>query len=469
MTSLRGKRVLVVGLGRRGGGVGVARWAAGQGAEVVVTDLADAEELGDSVAALEGLPIRLALGGHDEADVEWADLVIRNPAVPSESPLLARAREVGTPIAMEIGLFLKSASGRVAGITGSKGKTTTSFALGHLIDGSFPRVVVAGNMGISALDQPALAEHDMAVLEISSFQAEGMAEFRVAPDVFVVTNLLEDHLDRYSTVEQYHEAKVSVLDHQGSGDWAILPSRLDDRARLEGRARGRRAYFEAAGEPLPPGADGVFASGGMLRASWRGDELELGPLANLPLGGAHYASNVAAAACAALALGTGAETIRDRLGSLPKLDHRQEPVATIDAVEYVNDSTATMPAATAASVRAYAGRELVLIAGGSSKRLDPRPLAVAASELVRTVVLLEGDATAGIGKALLARGLDSLRGPFDSIEAAVTEARSVARPGSVVLLAPGATSFGMFADEFDRGTRFKNAVRAMLGDAQPTP
>lgn len=449
--------------------MGVARWAAGQGAEVAVTDLADAEELGDSVAALEGLPIRLALGGHDEADVEWADLVIRNPAVPRESPMLARARAVGTPIAMEIGLFLNSTAGRVAGVTGSKGKTTSSFALGHLIDGSFPRVVVAGNMGISALDQPPLAEHDMAVLEISSFQAEGMAEFRVAPGVFVVTNLLEDHLDRYSTVEQYHEAKVSVLDHQGPDDWAILPSRLDDRARLEGRARGRRAYFEAAGEPLPPGTDGVFASGGVLRAAWEGDELELCPLANLPFGGAHYASNVAAATCAALALGTGAETIRDRLGSLPTLDHRQEPVATIDAIEYVNDSTATMPEATAASVRAYAGRDVVLIAGGSSKQLDPRPLAVAAAELVRTVVLLEGDATAGIGKALLARGLNSLRGPFDSMEAAVTEARSVARPGSVVLLAPGATSFGMFADEFDRGTRFKNAVRAMLSDAQPAP
>jgi UDP-N-acetylmuramoylalanine--D-glutamate ligase len=458
---MQGKRVLVVGLGRRDGGVGVARWAVGQGAEVAVTDLSDAEELRDSVAALKGLPIRFVLGSHDEADVDWADLLIRNPAIPDGSRMLTRARKLETPIAMEIGLFLDSTAARVVGITGSKGKTTASFALGHLIDDSFPRVSVAGNMGISALDQPTLAADNVAVLEISSFQAEGMAEFRVAPDVFVVTNLLEDHLDRYSTIERYHEAKVSVLDHQGPGDWAILPSKLDDRMKLEGRARGRRAYFEAAGEPLPPGADGVFASAGILRAHWQGEEFDLGALADLPLAGAHYVSNVAAAASAALAVGAGVDAIRARLGSLPRLDHRQEPVATIDEVEYVNDSAATMPEATAASIRTYAGRDIVLIAGGSSKRLNPWPLAVAVAELARAVVLLEGDATEGIAAALRGRGFDSLHGPVGSMEAAVKEASSLARPGSVVLLAPGATSFGMFEDEFDRGAQFRDAVRAV--------
>lgn len=457
-----GKKVLVIGLGRRGGGVGVARWAATQGAEVLVTDLDGREELRDSIAALDDLPIEFALGGHDEVEMGWADLVIRNPAVPSDSPLLARARDLGIPIAMEMALFLRSTPGRTIGVTGSKGKTTTSFAVEHLLEGFFPQVMIAGNMGISALDQPVLEEGDVAVLEISSFQAEGMAEFRVAPDVFVVTNLLEDHLDRYSTVEQYHEAKVSVLDHQGVDGWAILPSTLFDRVRLEGRARGRRGYFEADGEPLPLGANGVFAADGMLRANWEGRELELGPVADLPLQGAHNVSNVAAAIAAALAASVDSEAIRARLCSLPRLYHRQESVATIDGVEYVNDSAATMPAATAASVKAYAGRDVILIAGGSSKNLDPRPLATAVAKVARTVVLLEGDATAGIEEALLALGHNSLLGPFDSMEAALAAAKSAARPDSVVLLAPGATSFGMFKDEFDRGAKFKNAVQAMV-------
>jgi UDP-N-acetylmuramoylalanine--D-glutamate ligase len=463
---LRGKKVLVVGLGRRGGGVGVARWAAGQGAEVVVTDLGGAEELAEPVAALDGLPIEFVLGGHDGVDLGWADLVIRNPAVPAKSPLLVRARDLGKPIAMEMGLFLESTEGRALGITGSKGKTTTSYALRHLLDGSFPRVTLAGNMGISALDQRPLAANELAVLEISSFQAEGIADSRVAPEVFVVTNLLEDHLDRYRTVDQYHEAKVAVLDHQDRSSWAILPSRFQDRAKLEGRVRGRCAYFEAAGEPIPPGADGVFSSAGRLRARWGGDELELVPLDDLPLAGEHNVSNIGAAVGAALAVGVSAEAIRDRLRSLPVLDDRQELVATVDGVEYVNDSAATMPAATAASIRTYAGRDIVLIAGGTSKNLEPEPLASPVAELAREVVLLQGDATEGIRSAIRSRGHDRQLGPFDSMEAALEAARLVAHPGSVVLLAPGATSFGMFEDEFDRGAKFRDAVRAMLAAAK---
>jgi UDP-N-acetylmuramoylalanine--D-glutamate ligase len=320
-------------------------------------------------------------------------------------------------------------------------------------------------MGISALDQPALAKDEIAVLEISSFQAEGLAESRIAPDVFVVTNLLEDHLDCYSTIEQYHEAKAAVLDHQDQDDWAILPSRLFDRTRLEGRARGRRAYFEADGEPLPPGTDGVFASDGVLRANWEGEELELIALSDLPLDGAHNVSNASAAVVAALAVGVTLDAIRKRLASIPQIEHRQMPVATIDGVEYVNDSAATMPEATRASLRTFAGRDIILIAGGSDKKLKPRPLALAAAKLARTVVLLEGSATDGIREALLAVGVSSLLGPFDSIEAAVEAAKAKARPGSVVLLAPGAASFGMFVDEFDRGAKFRSAVLGIPADA----
>lgn len=459
---MHGKTVLVVGLGRRGGGVGVAKWAAAQGAEVVVTDSASREALTDSIAELSDFPtVQFVLGGHDEVDVATADLVVRNPAVRSDSDLLVQARELGVPVAMELGLYLRSTKASLIGVTGSKGKTTTSFAIHHLLDGSFPRVEIAGNMGISALDQPALAQDEIGVLEISSFQAEGMAEFRVAPHVFVVTNLLEDHLDRYPTVDHYHEAKMAVLDHQRRDDWAVLPSRIDERIRLDGRARGRRLYFEAEGEPLPPGADGVFTVDGSVRAIRAGREIELLPVSDLPLSGDHNVSNLAAAIGAALAVGIDPAAIGHRLASFQGLEHRQMSVATIDGVEYVNDSAATMPAATAASLRTYTNRDIVLIAGGSSKKLNPHPLATAVAELARTVVLLEGDATGGIRNSLTTLGFDALQGPLDSMEAAVMAAASIARPGSIVLLAPGATSFGMFADEFDRGEKFKDAVLSL--------
>jgi UDP-N-acetylmuramoylalanine--D-glutamate ligase len=459
---LQGKKVLVLGLGRKGGGVGVARWAVANGAEVVVTDLGREDELRSSIEELDALPVRFALGRHDAADVEWADLVIRNPAIPSDSWVLERARELGTPVTMEIALFLQSTRAPVVGITGTKGKTTTSYATHHLVTGSFARAEIVGNMGISALAQAGLRADGIAVAEVSSFQAEGLAEARIAPVVFVVTNLLEDHLDRYPSLEAYHEAKVAVFDHQGPGDWAILPSRRYDRERLDGRVRGRLAYFQSAGEPLPEGADGVWVSKGVLRGRWAGEEIELVPVTELPIVADHYASNAAAAACAALAAGVAPGTVRDRLRSLRPRPDRQELVATVDGVDYVNDTTATAPAATAASIRTYEGRDVILIAGGADKGgLDPAPLATAVVEAVRTVVLLEGTATDGIAAALRAEGYESVVGPLGSMDAAVAEARAVAEPDAVVLLAPGAASVGLFEDEFHRGAEFRRAVQAV--------
>jgi UDP-N-acetylmuramoylalanine--D-glutamate ligase len=423
-----------------------------------VTDLGDEDHLSRSIAELSDLSIRYVLGRHEEADLSWADLVVRNPAIPHDSDFLSRARELGVPIAMELALFIESTAGTVVGVTGSKGKTTTSFAIHHLMSGSFPRVGLAGNMGISAINQDRFGKDDVAVIEVSSFQAEGMTDVGVAPDVFVITNLLEDHLDRYSGIEEYHEAKVSVLDHQGEDSWAILPSHLPDTVDLDDRRHGRRAYFGT--EPPPdPQADAVFATDGVLRARWQGAEITLGSLSDLPIQGRHYAENIAAAAAAAMALGVSPEEIGDRLPSLPTIEHRQEHVAEVDGVDYVNDSAATVPAATAASVTTYASRDIVLIAGGSSKRLDPEPLALPVAELARAVVLLDGDATEGIRAALRSRGFDDFHGPLGSMGEAVETAAALAKPGSVVLLAPGATSFGMFADEFDRGSQFREAVR----------
>ncbi len=449
--------------------MGVARWAAREGADVIVTDLGSEKELRTSIQSLKGCPVGLTLEGHDPADLEWADLVIRNPAVPADSWVLERARELGKPVTMEMALFVDATDATVIGITGSKGKTTASYATEHLLKGTFPRIELVGNMGISALDSPPLGQGSVAVAEVSSFQAEGMAEHGAAPHVFAVTNLLEDHLDRYANVDAYHEAKAAVLDHQEENDWAILPSRRFDRERLEPRTRGRIAYFETAGEPLPEGAPGVSCCGGALRARWDGREIELVRVEDLPMRAEHYLGNVAAAACVALAVGAEPESLRDPLSSLRPLEDRQEIVATVNGVQFVNDTTATMPAAAAASIRSYASKDLVLIAGGASKRLDPTPLAVAASELARHVVLLDGPATAGIERALRHRGFGAISGPHDSMASAVTAAESLSGPGSVVLLAPGASSFGMFQNEFERGSKFREAVLPKSGRIRTAP
>ena len=456
---MRGKRVLVLGLGRHGGGIGTALWAVRGGAEVVVTDLASESDLRPALAELEGLPIRYRLGGHDPADLDWADVVIRSPAVPNHAPILAQARERGVPVTTEMAIFFESARGQTIGVTGSKGKTTTSSIVHHIVSDSYAWAKALGNMGVSAVQHADMPANGVATIEISSFQAEGLTEQGLAPSVLVVTNLLEDHLDRYDNdIELYHEAKARLLDGQGPDGWAILPSSPYERGRLGPRVKGRRAYFQVRDHPLPDGADGVWRSGEVLRSRWAEREFELLPVEELPLGADHYVSNVAAATCAALAAGVSPGRVSARLRTLELVPHRQEPVAVVDGVSYINDTTATIPAAAAASISSYPSGYIYLIAGGADKALDTTPLVEAIAQHVAGVSFLKGTATAAMIDRLRRHGYGAISGPHSSMAAAVSDARARAAIGDTVLLAPGAASFGLFSNEFDRGEKFRQAV-----------
>src|SRR3954469_7234936 len=177
-TSFAGKRALVMGLGIHGGGLGVARFLARQGADVTVTDLRTAEQLAGPLGQLAGLPIRYVLGEHREADFADTDLVVRNPAVPRESPLLAAARAAGVPVEMEMSLSFRHCPAPIIGVTGTKGKTTTTSLCAAMLTAWRADAVVAGNMGISALEQlDAIGPETPVVIELSSWQLEGLAEY----------------------------------------------------------------------------------------------------------------------------------------------------------------------------------------------------------------------------------------------------------------------------------------------------
>ena len=461
---LHGKAVLVIGLGRNQGGAGVARWLAHQGATVRVTDLAGEEALRASVESLAGLPITFVLGRHEDEDVVWADVVIRNPAVPTGAPILALARALGKPILMEMAMFLARTESTVVGITGSKGKTTTSYICRHLVAPAVEVCELVGNMGIPALERADLGGGSVAVAEISSFQLEGMNERQISPHVAVLTSLFQDHLDRYDGYCEYVRTKLAIFDHQGSADWAIVP--VSERSRVTPHVRGHAAHFAFPGEVLDRDESGAWLEGGVIRCRWDGVGVDLLQRAELPLPGDHNVANACAAVCAALALGVPPAIIAAQLRTAPRIEHRLEHVATINGVDYVNDSAATIPAAAAASVRTFDRRDVVLIMGGSDKRLKPDPLAETLVGVVREVVVLAGSASAGLTDAALAQGFSSLHGPVTSMADAVAEATRLARPGTVVLLAPGAASFGMFADEFDRGSQFRELVRRLEKSAR---
>lgn len=477
-----GKRVLVMGLGVHGGGLGVTRYLALNGAEVTVTDLRSAEQLAPTLAQLEGLPVRYVLGEHRLEDFSAADVVVRNPGVPRESPFLAAAREAGAAVEMEMTLFFRLCPGPILGITGTKGKTTTTLLAGAMLREQFAETVVAGNLRVSALGQlPHIGAHTPVVLELSSWQLEGLGEAGLSPRWACVTNLSEDHLDRYASMDAYAEAKAQIFKHQ-AGDSVVVLNMDDPYARaMAAQARGEVVWFggamdAAAGRVVfnVPRLDGQV--GQPRFAMWRDGQLfwyaagqreVLCDLGDVRLTGTHNLANVAAAAALARVFGVEARQIGAAVRGFAGVPDRMETVRELDGVCYVNDTTATAPAAAIAALRSVY-RPVIVIAGGADKRLDFAELAECLARRAKAVVLLAGTATPKLEQALqraLARdtGRDALpvSGPFDALEAALAAARGLAQPGDTVLLSPGCASFGMFRNEFDRGEQFRQLVQAL--------
>lgn len=456
MRDLRGKNVLVLGLGLNQGGVGVARYLVQQGAQVRVTDMQTADRLRESLVSLVDLPISYTLPGHDEADIEWADLVVRNPGVPRESRWLEMARNRGVPVEMEMTLFFSACPAPIIGVTGTKGKTTTTMMIAAMLRERWPGALLAGNMGRSAvMELDALDASVPVVIELSSFQIEGLAERHQSPHIAVITNISEDHLDRYPSFEDYARTKASIAAHLTDDDWLITTGTDPLVADLVAGMPGRHARF---GVDDASGDAAFWIESGRFRGRLGSQQLDFGGTDRLPIPGEHARENALAAIAAASLAGVSPELIVRAIPAIQPVTDRMEPVGIIAGVEYVNDTTATVPVATIAALQAYEGRSIVAIAGGSEKHIPLDGLASALVHHASAVVLLAGDATPGLARLLEEAGHTNVIGPCQSMEEAVRAAAEVASPGGVVLLSPGCASFGMFRNEFDRGRQFREAV-----------
>jgi UDP-N-acetylmuramoylalanine--D-glutamate ligase len=384
---------------------------------------------------------------------------VRNPGVPRRAPLLELARSHDIPVEMEMSLFFRACAAPIVGVTGTKGKTTVSMLTGDLLRETFPDVVVAGNMGISALDQlPRLRSDVPVVIELSSWQLESLIEHGLAPHIAVLTMIAEDHLNTYDGFADYAATKRGIARHQCAADWLVV-NRDDPEA------------WQTAADTLAtvvPFGDGASGEDGAWRVHeelvwrWRGTE-QRWPLPESPaLAGRHGARNALAALAAATLAGASADSIALGLGAFQGVRDRMERIADLDGVVFINDTTATAPSAAAAALDALceSGRRVHLLAGGADKGPDPAPLAEAAAQSGAAVYLFGGTATPALAMALRQRGVEPGE-PFTSMTDAVAAARAAAVAGDVVLLSPGCASFGLFRDEFDRGARFREAV-AML-------
>jgi UDP-N-acetylmuramoylalanine--D-glutamate ligase len=443
-----------MGLGLFGGGTGAARYLAAGGARVTVTDLKDAAALAPSLRALEGLPITFHLGGHVAADFSEADLVVVNPAVDKRANEFVRlAREAGAELTSEMNLFFAACPAPIVGVTGASGKSTTTALLGEMLARLRP-ARVGGNIGKSLLEElPRIRPGETVVLELSSFQLEDLARIGRSPRVAVVTCISPNHLDRHGSMEAYIDAKKNILRFQSAGDAAILNADDEEVRRWEGLARERSSrvlWFSARG-PVPEGA---FADGSatVFRLDGRQERVDLA--GRVPLLGRHNLSNVLAAAAAARLLGVTPGAIAEAVAAFKPLAHRLEPVGRRGGVLFVNDSKATTPLAARVSMEAFEG-PVVLIAGGRDKHMDMAPMVEAIRRRARAVVLV-GEMAGALAAAVGPGGPEVRRAA--TIEEAVGIAAAAARPGDVVLLAPGYTSWDMFNNYEERGEAFRRAA-----------
>ncbi len=478
---LRDKKILIMGLGLNQGGLGVAKWLLKRGARLTVTDLKDQHALADSIAELERSYIlfsrkygksrvhRVAyvLGGHRGRDFRETEMVIQNPGVPRESKHLAIARKRKIPIESDISIFFRLCPHPIIGISGTKGKTTVTAMLGAMLKEAFGRAVIAGNIRKSPLDHlDALIRSRKAapiVLELSSWQLESLKACRKSPQIAVLTNVLPDHLNRYRDMDDYAAAKELIYAWQKKGDKAIVPHDNAYTRKMGARVRCERLW---ASPKFFECDENILAYRGDGRAVIRenGKETELFRKSDVLLLGEHALWNALLAGAAAHLRGARPAAIRRALHSFKGVPHRMELVRTADGVSWWNDSAATTPEASVAALRALAkGKNVVLIAGGADKNLEFGAWAKEAERRCREVILFEGTATPKMLAALKRAGA-SVGETVKTMTSAVWHAKRAANRGDVVLLSPGCASFGLFINEFDRGDRFRAAVRKTLID-----
>lgn len=439
---LRGKRAVVVGLGRSG--VAAARLLSAKGARVTANDGAPRDRV-PVASALEAEGTALALGGHDDAIFDDADLVVISPGVPS-FPALERAERRGVPVIGEMELASRLVSAPIALIGGTNGKSTTTALVHAMMAASGVRSFIGGNFGVplaEVVDQP----WDVIVLEISSFQAERVPTLHARAHALL--NITDDHLDRYPSFDAYAAAKGNPFARMTDRDAAVIP--LGDAAVAKQAARGaaRHVTFSALDASADAAREGDRIVHRPSGASF--------PLASLTIKGDHNVANACAAIAVAFEMGARAEAVAQALASFEGLGHRTVLVGEIAGVRYYDDSKGTNVGASVAALRGLNEPKAVLIAGGRDKLGAYEPLVAALRDRGRALVVI-GEAAARIAEA--ARGAVPIA-HAGSMDEAVEKARELAHFGDAVLLSPACSSFDMFKDYKDRGDAFARAVVAL--------
>ena len=444
-----GKRVLIMGLGRFGGGVDAAKFAAEAGARVIITDLASRQQLSDSISQLEEFgDIEFHLGSHNSVDFEQADIIIANPAVPGDNEFLELARRYKKFITSQINIFFQLCPSQIIGITGANGKSTTASLTAHLLRSAREeKVWLSGNIGneplLTRLNQ--IAPDDLVVLELSSFQIEQLAQIQKAPKVALLTNLTPNHLDRYGAFEDYCAAKESIFKFQ----------KLDDKFPAV-------SIFNAEDKVSAEWFGKYNKDTGRICITFSANDISEQIRESFGLPGRANLSNLAAAVAITRHFGVDDDQIRSSLPQFRALHHRLELVAKINGVSWYNDSKATTPESAIVALEAFE-QPTIIIAGGYDKNVAFDELGQKIAKDAKVAILI-GQTAEKIVDAIKACPKNKTRIEFgSSLAEAVQLANRLAESGDVVLLSPACASYDMFDNFQQRGQEFCRLIRQISG------
>jgi UDP-N-acetylmuramoylalanine--D-glutamate ligase len=450
---LKGKKVLVVGLGKSG--LAAALFLRRRGAQVTVSDVRSAAALGRDIPALLDEGIMVETGGHGLLTFRRQDLIVVSPGVPLDTPELVQVKKFGLPILGEVELAARFLRGKTLAITGSNGKTTTTSLCGEILAAEGVPVQVGGNIGVPVIALVDESRDDgWSVLEVSSFQLETVERFR--PQIAVILNITPDHLDRHGSFANYVAAKERIFANQTGEDALVLNADDEAASRCAARAKSRIFWFSRTRIVR----QGAFVHEGtvLFRASEQSAPEPILKVSSIPLKGEHNVENVLAAVCAARLAGVHPEAIRSAVENFRAVEHRLEFVANIHGVDYYNDSKATNVDASMKAIAAFpSGIHLIL--GGKDKDSDYRLMRPLLETRVKAVY------TIGAAAEKIATHVEGAARIVNSgtLDAAVTAAAEAAQPGEVILLAPACSSFDQFENYEQRGQVFKDLVLARRG------
>lgn len=433
MEYFKDKKITLMGLGLLGRGIGDARFLAESGAVLTVTDLKTPEELKTSIDALKDYPnITFILGEHRKEDFTSADMVIKGAGVPLDNEYIAAAKQSGVPVKMSTSLFAELSPATIIGITGTRGKSTTTHLVYEILRKDGKNVFCGGNVrGVSTLSHlPESTPDEIAVLELDSWQLQGFGEAHISPHIAAFTTFMRDHMNYYHNDEkQYLDDKANIFLYQTDKDHLVLGPQVKD------------LICDTYGERIKSNIYSV-------------DPVDV---SNSSLLGDHNKANVAIAKQIAVLCGIDQKVIEEAIDEFHGVPGRLQKVGEIDEVKIYNDTTATTPDATIAALKALGEKKtIVLIMGGADKGLDMNPLVDEIEKTCKWVVLLPGTGTDRVRGDIEKKdvGVRNVQG----MDQAVRDACELADRGDTVLLSPGFASFGLFKNEFDRGDQFMDAV-----------